>query len=123
MKKVMEFKGTNGIMTVYDECIAISRKTFGSFISQGGSSGDRKYFYQDISSIEYKKPTILADGFFKIISTETVETDAKVNLLSSSGDNKTDQNTVVLRAFSKEIGTETDKIYKFIISKISAAKK
>ena len=123
MEKIAEFKGQNGIINVYDECIAISRKSFGGFISQGGFSGERKYLYKDITSIEYKKPTIVANGYFKVLTAGSAETNAKVGILSSSMDSMKDQNTVILRAFNKKVGEETDKIYELVMENISDAKK
>ncbi len=123
MEKIAEFKGQNGIIIVYDECVAISRKSFGGFISQGGFAGERKYFYKDITSIEYKKPTFVANGYFKVLTAGSVETNAKVGILSSSMDSMKDQNTVILRAFNKKVGEETDKIYELVMEKISDAKK
>jgi len=123
MEKITEFKGQNGIIIIYDECVAISRKSFGGFVSQGGSSGERKYFYKDIKSIEYKKPTFISNGYFKILIDGSNETNAKVGILSSSTDSMKDQNTVVLRAFNKTVGAEADKIYDLIMEKIAIAKK
>jgi hypothetical protein len=123
MRKIAEFKGQNGIIIVYDDYIAISRKTFGGFISQGGSSGERRYFYKDINSIEYKKPTLVANGYFKVILAGSNETNAKVGIFSTSMDSMKDQNTVVLRAFNKKVGEQTDSIYEIIMKKISEVKR
>jgi hypothetical protein len=120
---IAEFKGQNGKIMVFENHIAISRATFGGFISQGGSSGERKMFYTDITSIEYKKPTFFANGYFKIIVPGSNETNAKVGLLGSSLDSMKDQNTVVLRAFSSKVGDETERIYKLIMDKFTEAKK
>ena len=123
MEKIAEFKGQNGIIIVYDECLAISRKSFGGFISQGGSSGERRYFYKDINAIEYKKPTFIANGYFKVLTAGSVESNAKVGIFSSSMDSMKDQNTVVLRAFNKKVGEETDRIYNLVMEKITKSKK
>ena len=123
MEKLAEFKGQNGILIVYNDYLVISRKSFKGFISQGGYGGERKYFYNDISSIDYKKPTIMANGYFKIIVQGTVETSAKVGLFSSSRDSMKDPNTIILRAFSKKVGEETDRINDLIMQKILNAKK
>lgn len=120
---ITAFKGQNGKIMVFDDHIAISRATFGGFISQGGSSGDRTFFYEDISSFEYKKPTFFANGYFKVIIPGANETNAKVGLLASSTESMKDQNTVVLRAFTAKVGEETDKVYNLIMDKIRAAKK
>lgn len=122
MEKILEFKGQNGIIIVYDDCVAISKKSFGGFISQGGFSGERKYFYKDINVIEYKKPTFIANGYFKILVAGSAETNAKVGFLSSSKESMKDQNTVVLRAFSKKVGEQTDMIYELVLKNISEAK-
>lgn len=122
MEQISQFKGQNGIIIVYDEYVAISRKSFGGFISQGGSSGERKYFYKDINAIEYKKPTFVANGYFKILLAGSAETNAKVGILSSSMESMKDQNTVILRAFSKKVGEQTDEIYELIMKKLSDAK-
>lgn len=123
MNILAEFKGQNGKIIVYDDCLVISRKTFGGFMSQGGSSGERRYFYKDLMTVEYKKPTFVANGYFKIIVQGTTETNAKVGLFGSSMKSAQDQNTVILRAFSKKVGIETDRIYDMIMQKISESKK
>jgi len=122
MKEIEKFKGQNGIVIVYDDCVAISRKSFGGFVTQGAFSGERRFFYKDINSIEYKKPTIIANGYFKILTQGSIETNAKVGILSSSKESMQDQNTIVLRAFSKKVGAEIDKIYNLVMQKILEAK-
>jgi hypothetical protein len=123
MEKIVEFKGQNGKIMVFDDHIAISRETFGGFVSQGGYSGDRIFFYKDITAVEYKKPTFIANGYFKIVVAGAKETNAKVGLFGSSLDSMKDQNTVVLRAFSSKVGAETDRIYQIIFDKLAEAKK
>lgn len=123
MNIIAEFKGQNGKLIVYEDFLAISRNTFGGFMSQGGSSGERRYFYKDISSIEYKKPTFIANGYFKVIVQGSAETNAKVGLFGSSMKSVQDQNTVILRAFTKKVGEETDRIYELVMQKIIDAKK
>ncbi len=123
MAQIAEFKGQNGKIIVCDEYLEISRKTFGGYVSQGGALGERKYFYKNINTIEYKKPTFVANGYFKLIVSGTEETNAKAGLLSSSRESMRDQNTVILRAFTKKVSAETDRIYELIMQKILEAKK
>lgn len=120
---IAEFKGQNGKLIVHEDYLAISRDTFGGFISQGGASGERRYFYKDILSVEYKKPTFISNGYFKVIVAGTKETNAKVGLLGSSTDSMKDQNTVVLRAFTKKVGEEADRVYGIVMEKLTNAKK
>ena len=120
---IAEFKGQNGMILVFDDHIAISRATFGGFVSQGGYAGDRRYFYTDISSFEYKRPTFFANGYFKIIIPGTRDINAKVGILGSSIESAKDPNTIILRAFTSKVGDETDRIYSIIMDKLTKAKK
>lgn len=43
--------------------------------------------------------------------------------MSSSLKSAQDQNTVILRAFSKKVGNETDRIYQIIMQNLSDSKK
>jgi hypothetical protein len=122
MSVIGEFKGQNGKVLVYKDYLVISRKTLGGFMTQGGSSGDRTYFYKDISSVEYKKPNFFSNGYIKVLISGSQDTNAKVGLFGSSKESMKDQNTVILRAFSSSVGIETDKIYALVMKKITESK-
>ncbi|AQY22991.1 SHOCT domain-containing protein [Riemerella anatipestifer] len=122
MEKITELKGQNGKLIVYSDGIVISRETFGGFISQGGASGERKYFYKGIDAIEYKKPSIWSNGYIKILTAGTIDTNAKVGLFGSSLKSAKDQNTLILRAWGKSFADETESVYNLIMKKISEAK-
>jgi len=122
MNELANFKGQNGIIIITDDYIELSRKSIGGIVSQGGFVGERKYYYKDISAVEYKKPTLLANGYFKIIVQGTYETDGKVGLLSSSMKSMKDQNTIIIRAFSKKTSQETDRINELINKKLKESK-
>lgn len=117
-----EIKGQNGKIMIFEEYLIISKSTIGGFISQGGASGERRYFYCDIVSVEYKKPTFFSNGYIKAIISGTTETNAKVGILGSSASSMKDQNTVVLRAFSSKASNEADKLHSTIMEKIHKAK-
>lgn len=119
---IAEFKGQNGKLIIHNDYLEITRETFGGFISQGASSGSRKYFYKDISSFEYKKPTFISNGYFKVLISGTNETNAKIDLLGSSKASMKDQNTVVLRAFTSKVAQETDRIHGIVMGKLREAK-
>lgn len=119
---IAEFKGQNGKIIVFNDHLVISRATFGGFVSQGGFSGERKFFFKDITAIEYKRPTFFANGYIKIIVPGAKETNAKVGLFGSSFDSMKDQNTVVLRAFTSKVGNETDRIHSIIMQKLTEVK-
>ncbi len=115
-------KCTNGILTVYEDKVVISRKTLGGFITQN-IKGDKTFFYSDLSSIEYRKPSILANGYIKFITAGTKETKQNIGILGNTKMNAlSDENTLILRAFNKEIPKKSEEIYNYIMKKISECK-
>lgn len=118
----MKLKCTNGLLIVYDDKIIISRKTAMGFLSQG-LKGDKVFFYKDLSSIEYKKPSFFANGYMKFITAGTNETNQNIGILGNTTKKALqDANTLILRAFNKEIPILSDKIYQYILNKISNTK-
>lgn len=116
-----EFKGLNGKIKVFDDHIILSRDTFGGFMAQG-HSGDRKLFYTDITAVDYKRPSLIANGYYKFTVPGSTDTNAKVGLFGSSHKSMKDPNTIGLRAFTSKVGDETDRIYKLIMDKVTEAK-
>jgi len=123
MTILKEFKGQNGKIIVYDDYIELSKKTISGFMSQGGSSGNRRYYYNDIDSIEYKSPSLIANGYLKVLSAGSNESNAKVGILASSMESMQDQNTIVIRAFTKATKKEADQLYELVMENISKSKK
>lgn len=118
----LELKCTNGILKVYSDRVVISRKTAMGFISQG-LKGDKTFFYKNLSSIEYKKPSVWANGYIKFITSGTLETEQNLGLLGSTKiEASKDANTLILRAFNKEVPKQSERIYNYIIKKISELK-
>lgn len=122
MGAVMELKGQNGKITLHEDFLEISRKTFGGFMSQGGASGDRRYYFHDIRGVEYKKPGLI-NGYIKVMVAGSEDTNAKVGLFRTSKSSMEDQNTVVLRSFGGKKGRECDEMYNQIMVRIDAVKK
>lgn len=121
MEVLLELKATNGILLVYEDRVEISRKTVFGFASQG-IKGDRVIFYKDITSVEYKKPTIWANGYMQFIIAGTTHQNASVGILGSSLESLKDPNTIILRAFNKETPELSDKAYKIIMEKMVNSK-
>ena len=121
MEELLELKGTNGILKVLDDCIIISRKSAMGFLSQG-IKGDRTIFYKDIASFEFKKPTILANGYIQFIINGTFATNNAVGLLGTSTSSLQDPNTIILRAFNKETPILSEKVYTTIMQKMKEAR-
>lgn len=118
----LELKCTNGLLKVYNDRVVISRKTAMGFMAQG-LKGDKTFFYRDLSSIEYKKPSIWANGYIKFITSGTFETKQNIGLFGTTKmEASKDSNTLILRAFNKEVPKQSERIYNYIINKISESK-
>lgn len=121
MEKTFKVKGTNGEITADYEKVVISRKTIGGFLSQG-IKGERVIYYHDLKSIEYKKPTILANGYIQFITNIELATNVKNGILGTKSAALHDQNIIILRAFNKKTVSDGEKINKFMQSKLHEAK-
>lgn len=117
-----ELKCANGLLKVYKDRAVVSRNTIMGFVSQG-LKGDKTFFYHDLSSVEYRKPTLLANGYIKFITAGTRETKQDIGFLgTTTKEALKDDNTLILRAFNKEIPKKSEELYKYILQKISESK-
>lgn len=115
-------KGTNGTIIADDDKVTISRKGFIGFATQG-IKGNRVIFYKDMRSIEYKKPTIWANGYIQFITNAELATSSKTNLIGgTSKDALKDPNLVILRAFKKKMVNEGQELYESVLSKLDEYK-
>ncbi len=62
-KPIIEFKGTNGKIELYNHFIRLDRGTTMGFLTQG-LKGKKDIYFKNITSIQIKKPGILA-GFIQ----------------------------------------------------------
>lgn len=115
-------KGTNGTITADDEKVTISRKSFVGFIMQG-VKGDRIIFYKDVKSIEYKKPSLLINGYIQFITNAELATEGKINLLGgSSKEAMKDPNLVILQGYKKKMVNGGQELYEFVLKKLDEYK-
>ncbi|MCI8346244.1 MAG: hypothetical protein HFJ42_10020 [Clostridia bacterium] len=120
--EVKELKCTNGLLKVYEDKVVISRKTAMAFVSQG-LKGDKTFFYSDLSSVEYKKPSLVANGYIKFITAGTRETKQNIGILGTTTKKALeDDNTLILRAFNKEVPKKSEELYEYILSRMSELK-
>lgn len=118
----MKLKCTNGLLIVYNDRAVISRNTAMGFVSQG-LKGDKTFFYNNLSSIEYQRPTIFANGYIKFITAGTIEVKQNIGILgTTTKEALRDDNTLILRAFNKKVPVQAEKIYNYITQKISESK-
>ncbi len=122
MKETVQIKGVTGIFIVHADSVEISRRTAGGFISQGGSSGVKKFFFKDITAIEYKTPTIWANGYIKVLAAGSTDIKATVGLLSSTRKSAKDPNTIILRAFGETKSNEADRVYNIAMERWTMSK-
>ena len=106
----IEIKGSNGILKVFDDRIVISRASVMGFIAQG-FAGEKTIFYPDISSIDYRRPTALANGYIRFIIAGNIER-RKAAIK--------DENVITLRAFSRDKVEEYQRAYDVIMKNISS---
>jgi hypothetical protein len=119
---IMSLKATNGILNIYEDRVVISRKT-GAGVLMQGLKGDLPLFYKDLASVEFRKPTIWANGYIKFILRGVASGNAAVRLTGwSTAESAKDPNTLILRAFNKKTPVESEKAYDIVMKKISEAK-
>ncbi|MGJ3946956.1 SHOCT domain-containing protein [Levilactobacillus brevis] len=121
MKKTLTVKGTNGILTADTEKITISRNTIGGLLSQG-IKGERTIYYNDLKAIEYKKPTMMANGYIQLITNVELSTSTKNGIFGTKLNAAKDQNIIILRAFNKKTVSDGENINNFMQSRLNEEK-
>ena len=120
MTVLMRLKATDGTIIAYDDRVVISRQGLMA-VSTHGFKGDKTFFYTDLASIEYKKPGA-TNGYLHFVTPGSVSKSPKVNLFGTSKDTLEDENTVTLRAFNKDVPSESEKLYNLILEQMQQAK-
>lgn len=116
--EVFSLKGSNGILKVYEDKVVLSRNTVNGILYQG-IKGDRIFFYNNLSGIEYRKPGFWANGYIKFIVAGTIEEEQKSGFFGiSNSKSLKDSNTLVL-VYNKEILKKADKVYEYILDRIN----
>ena len=122
---IIEIKGSNGALQVYDDRVVISRSSAMGRMAQG-FTGDRTIFYSDISSVEYRRPTFFANGYLRFIlpGTLTGRKATKGSIVGgvTSMAGLKDQNTITLRAFSRERVKAYQRAYEVVMEKLGESK-
>lgn len=119
-RELMTLKGTNGTITAYEDKVVISRSGFFAVASQG-FKGDRTFFYQDLTGIDFKKPGF-TNGYIKFLFPGAKDISSRSGLLSTSPETMSDENAVVLRAFNKDVPALSEDMYNLLMEKIHSSK-
>lgn len=116
--EVYSLKGSNGVLKVYDDRAVISRNTINGIIYQG-IKGEKVFFYSNLSSVEYKKPSILTTGYIKFITAGTIERKQDVGLFGiSSSKSLKDPNTLTI-PYTQKVLEKSNEIYEYILKHIN----
>lgn len=107
-------KGTGGIVYVFSDRVVISRKSITVFFGQG-IKGDKTIYFKDIKAIEYKKPTVWANGYIQFIANMELATNQTVEILGTALKALKDPNAVILRAIKKEVVQNVEAVYQVAV--------
>ena len=119
---LIQIDGLNGTAIAYEDKLVFSRKGFKGFMAQG-FSGDRTYYYKDITAVDFRKPSLIANGYLKVLTAGVQDNNGKkTDLYGTNMDTLKDPNTIALRAFKKETANKYEEFYKLIMQKINDAK-
>ena len=108
---VMTLKALNGTLLLFNDKAVIKHNTLTSLSTQG-IKGDTVFFYDAISSIEYKKPGLI-NGYLRFVAAGTYASNPNAGVINSKGsilksttkatmNNMEDPNTVVLSAVNSK---------------------
>ena len=64
MKKLFEVSCAGVTLSVYEDCVSLTPKGFLGLATKG-MAGERKIFYKDISSIQFRPSTKMLSGFIE----------------------------------------------------------
>lgn len=64
MKKIFEVSCAGVTLSVYEDCVSLTPKGFLGLATKG-MAGERKIFYKDISSIQFRPSTKMLSGFIE----------------------------------------------------------
>jgi Short C-terminal domain/Domain of unknown function (DUF4429) len=117
MAEIDRLNGTNGSLVVYEDRVVLTRKTIMGFIVQG-FAGDRTIPFSNISSVEFRKPSLLANGYIQFIVPGTLPVMAKTGIFGTSQESLKDPNTIIFRAFNSDVPAKAETIYQLILNKI-----
>jgi hypothetical protein len=108
MEPILEAKGNNGQIILYENRIDITRKGFASFCCHG-FDGTKSIFIKNLTAIQFKEVGKMTAGFIQFCFSGSEE--SKKGLMKAA----TDENTVT---FEKDQEEKFMQIRDFIFSKI-----
>ena len=87
----MYLKGANGSVSVFEDRVVIKREGITAKMTQGFFSGDKELMIKDISAIQFREGTNLANGFIKFVIP------GEVSHSGGLSDKVKDENAVMIR--------------------------
>lgn len=64
MNKINEIKGSNQILTIYDDAVSLKPKGTIGFLTKG-ISGERFIYFKELSSIQFKNSNAMLSGYIE----------------------------------------------------------
>ncbi len=89
-KPIIEFKGTNGKIQLYEDFVRLDRGTLGGLLTHG-CQGKKDIYFENITSIQIKKPGLMG-GHLRFSVPGTI--DGRHPLLKGIGSSRTEENTI-----------------------------
>lgn len=111
MNEIASVKGATGIIVVYEECVMIQRDGFIGSIGNSIRKGNKTYNYDTIIGIDYRKPSLVANGYIRILTANSKSINNPQDLIN-------DDDTVVIGYFSKKAREEAENVYNILLGKV-----
>lgn len=112
MEPIESLKGTNGIISLYNDKIVISRKTFGG-VAAFGVVGDKTIFYNSIQGVEY------SGGLLRIIPKGCDNDSYNVLKISNVMKAQKDSNCILIPATKQKKAKEICEIINNKVSELN----
>lgn len=131
VSEISSFKGLNGIIRVYEDRVILSKDDFAKLFDREVSlGGEKTYFFEDLKTVNFKKPTSLSNGYIQLnlAGDSSVAPKQKASLFSLTDNMATketfsDHSTLVLPALNKKKAKEIEDLYFLILEKMKKYRK
>ena len=126
VRELLSLKGINGVIRVYEDRAVLTKKDFAKLFDTTSSlGGDKTYFFEDLKSVNFKKPTSLSSGYIQLnlAGDSSVTPTSKLSLFSltdhiATKETFADESTLVFPSSNKKKAGEIENLYFLILEKM-----
>lgn len=111
MNELASVKGGTGKIIVYNEYVMIQREGFLGSVGNNIRKGNKTYNYNSIIGIDYRKPSLVANGYIRLLTPNSKSINSPQDLMN-------DDDTVVIGYLSKKARQDVEKVYDILMDKI-----